>query len=477
MNVDKNIVPGILIAAPSSGSGKTTLSRGIMAALRARGLTVQPFKCGPDYIDTKYHGAACGRASVNLDLFMATDEHVRGLYNHYTSLSEPDCGGRRCDVAVVEGMMGLYDGYKRGEGSSAAVAMTLGLPVLLVVDARSTGFSVAPLLKGMKEFDHRLEVAGVIFNRVGSERHAAMMREAAEAAGVECLGCVPRCSEVEQASRYLGLDFDRSAVEDGLEILADIIRRHVDLERLLEIMHLPAHVSADDAPAWAKDSKDHKDSKDYEVLDEVPWRVMAVAFNNESFSFVYREHLDMLARYGRVVMFDPEADEVIPPGTELLYLPGGYPERHAEALEAAAKCRGSIREYAARGGRIIAECGGMMYLCGSMLLDGEPASAEMVGVLPMEVTARKTDRRLRLGYRSVVFDEALKGAVLRGHEFHYTKLTDPHLLPSAATVTDARGADVDSPIYLTGSTVASYTHLYWGMCDLPGMLINDFKQN
>lgn len=474
MNVDKNIVPGILIAAPSSGSGKTTLSRGIMAALRARGLTVQPFKCGPDYIDTKYHGAACGRASVNLDLFMATDEHVRGLYNHYTSLSEPDCGGCRCDVAVVEGMMGLYDGYKRGEGSSAAVAMTLGLPVVLVVDARSTGFSVAPLLKGMKEFDHRLEVAGVIFNRVGSERHAAMMREAAEAAGVECLGCVPRCSEVEQASRYLGLDFDRSAVEDGLEILADIIRRHINLDRLLEIMHAPVHVSDRDFPTWAKDINDTDGLGDRDCRNT---KVIAVAYNNESFSFVYREHIDILSLHGRVVMFDPEADESLPAGTELLYLPGGYPERHAEALEAAAKCRGSIREYAARGGRIIAECGGMMYLCGSMLLDGEPASAEMVGVLPMEVTARKTDRRLRLGYRSVMFDDRLYGAELCGHEFHYTRLTDPDRIPSAATVTDARGAEVDSPIYLTGSTVASYTHLYWGMCDLPGMLINDFKQN
>ncbi len=463
MNGDAHMVPGLLIAAPSSGSGKTTLSRGIMAALKTRGLTVQPFKCGPDYIDTKYHGAACGRPSVNLDLFMASPEHVRGLYNYYTN-----CCSTPCDVAVVEGMMGLYDGYVRGDGSSADVAMTLGLPVVLVVDARSTGFSVAPLLKGMKDFDGRLEVAGVIFNRVGSERHAAMMREAAEAAGVECLGCVPRCRDVEQASRYLGLDFDRSAVEEGLEILADIVRRHVDLERLTEIMHAPRYVNADDLPAWASGGASGMDAR-----LQGSGGVIAVASNDESFSFIYQEHLDILARHGRVVMFDPEVDEAIPCGAELLYLPGGYPEKHSEALEAAVKCRESISDYASRGGRIIAECGGMMYLCRRILLDGEPDAARMVGVLPMEVTARQVDRKLTLGYRSVRFGDGLSGAELRGHEFHYTRLTDPHLLPSVAMVTDARGVETDSPVYRLSSTVASYTHMYWGMCDLPGLMLND----
>ena len=187
-----------LIAAPASGSGKTTVARGVMALLTARGYSVQPFKCGPDYIDTKFHEAVCGRPSVNLDTFMATPDHVRELFWRY---------GADADVCVVEGMMGLFDGYDRDRGSSSEVARVLGLPVVLVVDAKRAAYSMAALLQGFIRFRDDVRIAGVIFNKVGSERHFQMLQQVCDDLGVACLGYLPKSATQEQGSRYLGLDF------------------------------------------------------------------------------------------------------------------------------------------------------------------------------------------------------------------------------------------------------------------------------
>ena len=181
-----------LIAAPMSGSGKTTIARGLMAAFRRMGLTVQPFKCGPDYIDTKFHEMVCGRPSVNLDTFMASPSHARILYNRYSE---------GADVSIVEGMMGMYDGYDRDRGSSAEIARVLGLPVVLVVNARSAAYSVAPLLQGFIRFRDDVRVAGVIFNQVGSPRHAAMLRQVCDDLGIVCFGCMPKSKDLELGSR------------------------------------------------------------------------------------------------------------------------------------------------------------------------------------------------------------------------------------------------------------------------------------
>ena len=215
-----------IIAAPTSGSGKTTIAQGLMALLTKKGYRVQPFKCGPDYIDTKFHEAVCHRPSINLDTFMATPEHVQELFVHY---------GSDADVCIVEGMMGLFDGYDRDKGSSAEIARVLDIPVVLVVDAKSAAYSMAPLLSGFINFRKDIRIAGVIFNKVGSGRHFKMLQQVCDDIGVECLGYLPKSSSLETGSRYLGLDFSQ---QSGSEELVLMLERFIDLERLKTVSHL-----------------------------------------------------------------------------------------------------------------------------------------------------------------------------------------------------------------------------------------------
>lgn len=209
-----------LIAAPTSGSGKTTIARGLMALLTKKGMKVQPFKCGPDYIDTKFHEAVCGRPSVNLDSFMATPDHIRELFTRY---------GAEADVCVVEGMMGLFDGYDREKGSSYEIARILNLPVVLVVDAKSAAYSMAALLSGFIHFREDVRMAGVIFNKVGSEKHFSMLQQVCEDLNVECLGYLPKEASLEQGSRYLGLDFSEEAEQQEL---IKLLEEHVKWQKI-----------------------------------------------------------------------------------------------------------------------------------------------------------------------------------------------------------------------------------------------------
>ena len=452
-------IPQFLIAAPTSGSGKTTVSRGLMVLFVKKGLKVQPFKCGPDYIDTKYHEAVCGRPSINLDTFMAFPEHVGGLYARYSA---------DADVAVVEGMMGMYDGYDRDRGSSAEVARLLGIPVVLVVDAKSAAYSMAPLLSGFINFRPDIRIAGVIFNRVGSLRHYRMLQEVCEDLNVTCLGYLPKQKELEQESRHLGLDFSRSKETEGLDMLAGLLEEHVDWELLLSTTGLPL-------PAAAVEEKP--------VLSEPGKLHISVARNEESFSFLYAEHLDILRRMGTVTFFNPEQDRAIPQETDLLYLPGGYPENRLEELAGARLARESIRSYIEAGGRTLAECGGMIYLSQSVLSDGDTDGGsagscvgnignEMVGVLPFSITNERKRRRLTLGYRKFGYN----GWRLKGHEFHYTQFAVPgtdgkeggvcSLPPSIAQVYNAKGEKVTTPVFRYKNLIASYTHLYWGEVDV-----------
>ena len=213
--------PAFLIAAPSSGSGKTTIARGLMSLFRMKGLTVQPFKCGPDYIDTKFHEAVCGRPSINLDTFMASAEHVRGLFEVY---------GSGADVCVVEGMMGLYDGYDRDRGSSAEIARVLDIPVVLVVDARSAAYSTAALLSGFLHFRDDVRFSGIIYNNVGSDKHLRILRQVCDDLEVSCLGYLPRTAALQQSSRYLGLDFSTRA---ETRLLVELLDEHVEWQKLI----------------------------------------------------------------------------------------------------------------------------------------------------------------------------------------------------------------------------------------------------
>lgn len=411
---------GFLIAAPASGSGKTTVARGLMALFTGMGYKVQPFKCGPDYIDTKFHAAVCGRPSVNLDTFMASEEHVCELF---------DCYGDDVDVCIVEGMMGLFDGYDRDHGSAAQIARVLGLPVVLVVDAKSAAYSMAALLQGFINFRADVHIAGVIFNRVGSARHFAMLQQVCDDLGVECYGYLPKNASLEQDSRYLGLDFSKKPENQQL---IELLKTHVQWQRLLKLTNDDVAYAA--SPCMKPNHMDRT----------------LIARNGESFSFVYQENIDALQN---VSFFDPETEVPCLDNVDLLYLPGGYPEKHLEALVKAEATRRAINEYAERGGRIIAECGGMMYLCEKIVTDD--GEFPMCGVLPYNITARKADRRLSLGYRRFMLD----GKEYRGHEFHYTQFLDV-MPPSVVQVYNAKGEPVPTPVIRHKNVLASYTHLY-----------------
>ncbi len=413
-----------------SGQGKTTVARGLMALFEQKGLKVQPFKCGPDYIDTKFHERVCRRPSINLDSFMASEPHLRQLYRQKTA---------GADVSIVEGMMGLFDGYDRDRGSSAEIARILQLPIVLVVDARSAAYSMAALLSGFIHFQSDLQFAGVIFNKVGSPRHYDMLRQVCYDLHIDCLGYLPRQSQLEQASRYLGLDFSAQSESNAL---VELLEKHVDWQRLLS--------TGPENANYPDNTESSGLSSGFSEISEAP-RVL-VARNSESFSFLYHEHLE---QWRHATFFDPETEVPSLDDIDLLYLPGGYPEKHLEALAAASDTRQAIRHYAAQGGRILAECGGMMYLCQSIVTDEGEHS--MCGVLPYRIGARRQDRKLSLGYRQL----RLGNLQLRGHEFHYTQFLDA--LPASITqVYNAKGEPVSTPVFRQGNVIASYTHLYWG---------------
>ena len=423
---------GFLIAAPHSGSGKTTLARGLMALYRSKGYVVQPFKSGPDYIDTKFHERVCGRPSVNLDSFFASEEHLRELFVRYSE---------DADIAIVEGMMGLFDGYNRDRGSSAEIARILDLPIVLVVDARSAAYSMAASLQGFIQFRPGLTYAGVIFNKVGSERHAQMLREVASEVGMKCLGCVPKSAELETGSRYLGLDFSLLPPKEGTLSPDKICEENINWE--LIIRSTCYNIGNNLNVAYASS------------LGGGRGRFL-VARNAESFSFLYQETIDRLAALGDIVFFNPEFDSSLPLGEGeggVLYLPGGYPEKHLEALVANEACRKAVKDFAEQGGRIVAECGGMMYLCESIVTD--EGEYPMCGVLPYKISARKVDRKLSLGYRQFTFD----GKEYRGHEFHYTQFLG-QTPSSVVQAYDAKGRPVPTPILRYKNVLASYTHIY-----------------
>lgn len=452
--MERNI-PQFLIAAPTSGSGKTTVSRGLMALLAKKGLKVQPFKCGPDYIDTKYHTAVCGRPSINLDTFMASKEHVSELYARYSA---------DADASIVEGMMGMFDGYDRDRGSSAEIAKLLNIPVVLVVDAKSAAYSMAPLLSGFINFRPEMRIAGVIFNRVGSQRHYEMLQEVCDDLKITSFGYLPKQKGLEQESRHLGLDFSRSKETDALDLLTDLLEKKVDWQLLLEKTTLPL------PEVQEEQQKETEKNGGLRIL---------VAHNEESFSFLYEEHLAILRRLGTVSFFNPEHNRPISPNTDLLYLPGGYPEERITELNKAWRTKKSICEYVEAGGKVLAECGGMIYLSQAIIKDGssdEPGgnydSERMVGVFPFYISNERDCRKLSLGYRQFDYN----GQHLRGHEFHYTTFKkwyddagnfDYFRLPSSiAQVYNAKGQPVATPVFRYKNVIASYTHLYWGEIDV-----------
>jgi cobyrinic acid a,c-diamide synthase len=433
----------IVIAAPASGSGKTTVATGLMAALRGRGTRVAPFKVGPDYIDPGYHALACGRPGRNLDAVLVGEHRIGPLFAH---------GSRDAELAVVEGVMGLFDGRigpaghaEVAEGSTARIAALLGAPVLLVVDARGHSQSLAALLHGFATFRSGTRLAGVVLNQVGSERHEQVLRQACEEVGLPVLGALPRRDSLAVPSRHLGLV---TAAEHGgsalaaVDAMAELVARHVDLDAV----HAAARPVAVAGSAWSAGT---------EVGEPVPGRPVVAVAGGPAFTFGYAEHAELLAAAGaEVAVVDPLRDTALPPGTRGLVLPGGFPEEHGAALSANHALRAEVAALARSGAPVHAECGGLLYL--SRELDGHP----MCGVL--EGGSAMT-RRLRLGYRDAV---ALSGSPLfaegtrvTGHEFHRTVLT-PRAGASAAWHWTAPGGGGGPEGHVVGGVHASYLHLH-----------------
>ncbi|MFJ4803587.1 cobyrinate a,c-diamide synthase [Streptomyces murinus] len=438
--------PRLVVAAPSSGSGKTTVATGLMAAFAARGLAVSPHKVGPDYIDPGYHALATGRTGRNLDAYLCGPELVAPLFLH---------GARGCDIAVVEGVMGLYDGAA-GEGelaSTAQVAKLLGAPVVLVVDASAQSRSVAALVHGFVSWDPQVRVGGVILNKVGSARHEELLREALDSVGVPVLGALRRARPVETPSRHLGLvpvAERRALAVSAVSEMAELVSHGCDLPALEALARTAGAVPGGAAP-WTPDlSPTHDDPS---ASAEGPRPRIAVA-GGPAFTFSYAEHTELLTAAGaEVVTFDPLRDEGLPEGTAGLVIGGGFPEVYAAELSANEPLRKAVAELALSGAPVAAECAGLLYLCRE--LDGSP----MCGVL--DATARMT-QRLTLGYRDAVAvgDSVLAaaGARMRGHEFHRT-VVEPGA--GAAPAWGIRGRERRVEGFVQRGVHASYLHTHW----------------
>ncbi|WAL94755.1 cobyrinate a,c-diamide synthase [Streptomyces sp. Je 1-369] len=447
------MVARLVIAAPSSGSGKTTVATGLMAAFSAAGLAVSPHKVGPDYIDPGYHALATGRPGRNLDAYLCGPDLVAPLFAH---------GAAGCDLAVVEGVMGMYDGAA-GQGelaSTAHVAKLLRAPVVLVVDASSQSRSVAALVHGFASWDPEVRVAGVILNKVGSDRHESLLREALDESGVPVLGALRRAAQVQTPSRHLGLvpvAERRGDAVESVAALASRVREGCDLDALLALARSAPSLSGeawDPVAAVSPASPSPSSSAGRAESSATPERPLVAVAGGPAFTFSYAEHAELLAAAGAdVVTFDPLHDEQLPDGTAGLVIGGGFPEVYAPELSANDVLRKAVAELARSGAPVAAECAGLLYL--SRELDGKP----MCGVL--DAGARMSER-LTLGYReAVAVSDSVLAAVgtrMRGHEFHRTVM-EPGAGPVPAWGLHRPERRVEG--FVQGNVHASYLHTHW----------------
>lgn len=431
---------GIVIAGTHSGCGKTTVTLGVMAALRKKGLTVQPFKTGPDFIDAGLHGLATGRVSRNLDQWMCGPDYVAACFRRHAA----DAG-----IAVVEGVMGMYD----GDCSTAGLARLLQAPVILVVDAYGMAESAGAVVRGFAGFGGDSgypKLAGVIFNRVASEKHYARLKSSVRDAPV--LGYLPREQDFEIPHRHLGLSVaeEQPLAAGTIDRLADTVLEHIDIDLVLRNTEVRAR-QADHSEALGRE-RDVRIGRHFRL---------AVA-RDKAFNFYYEDNLDLLRDAGaEIIRFSPLADPAVPHGADAVYIGGGYPELHAEALSRNASMLRSIRTWADAGKPLYAECGGLMYLS-DCIRNFDDTLFAMAGVFPFETRMMK---KPRLGYREIILNEACvlggKGEKVRGHEFHYSEITGG-AAGSVYSMCDSRGISLPVEGYRRKNTLASYVHVHFG---------------
>jgi cobyrinic acid a,c-diamide synthase len=442
---------GIVVAGTHSGCGKTTITLGILAALKKKGYKVQSFKAGPDFIDTGLHKLVTGRTSRNLDLWMCGSDYVQECFQRHTS---------DADIAVIEGVMGMYD----GNHSTADLAAALGLPVVLVVDAYGMAESAGAIVKGFTDYgNHRGNkarlapaLAGVIFNRVASERHYIRLKESVQ--GVPVLGYLPRNLEFKIPHRHLGLVVAEESPIDSAEIdrLADAILDHVDVDLIVR------------KSKRAKERKEKNSTQQNKTSGLTSLRTsslkIAVAYD-KAFCFYYEDNLDLLKNEGaEIVTFSPLSDNNIPEGIDALYIGGGYPELHAAKLSANISMLESVNDFACRDGTVYSECGGFMYLTEG-IYDLDNVFHSMAGVFPFET--RMTKGRAGLGYREAVLKvDSVLGQMdssIRGHEFHYSEIVKSgQHTDSIYMVKDGSDNYIYEEGYRVKHTLGSYIHIHFG---------------
>ncbi|KHF40759.1 cobyrinate a,c-diamide synthase [Halalkalibacter okhensis] len=435
----------VVIAGTGSGVGKTTVTIGLMSALKMRGLTVQGFKCGPDYIDPSYHTAVTNRASRNLDSWMLTKETVLDIFTH---------GSKGADLSILEGVMGFYDGKnpETNEGSTAEISMITKSPVILVVNCSSMARSAAAIVKGFQLFDDGPNIVGVIANQVGSEGHFHLVKKAIEQeCHIPVIGYLKRELDIEIPERHLGLipSIERGELDSFFAKLGELITQTVDLDQLLELS------KAEPISGHAQSSL-FKSSKRKIVK-------IAVA-KDAAFNFYYRENLEMMEAKGiEIVYFSPLADEGLPDEVDGLYIGGGFPEEFASELAQNIKPKQTIKAAIENGLPTLAECGGFMYLTKS-LETTEKTKHEMVGIIPGKVQMHS--RLAALGYREIngLNDNyLLEDNRAKGHEFHYSSFSSADSQWQYAYETKGmRGTNKEG--YLAENLVAGYTHFHFASC-------------
>lgn len=415
----------LLLAAPTSGAGKTTLTLGLLRAFKHAGLTVRGAKSGPDYIDPQFHQAASGHTCFNLDAWAMPPNRIRHL-------------ARDSSPLLIEGAMGLFDGAPPdGKGASADLARILGIPVVLIVDAAKTAQSIAPLVAGFAGFSSDVEIAGILLNRVGSDRHENILRAALAPTGIPVLGAIHRSKLLERPSRHLGLvqASEHSDLERFLDAAAQKVATRVDLDTLLDLARPMATTSA--TPKLAP-----------------PAQQIAVA-RDDAFAFSYPHILKDWRDLGaEIQFFSPLNDDPVPK-TDFIFLPGGYPELHAQTLANAEVFSNSMQKSARAGTQIYGECGGYMTL-GDGFIDASGQRHKMLGLLPLETSFEK--RKLHLGYRNLVASSGPFKGAFKGHEFHYATTLSAKA-PPLFEVTDAEGTILEPAGQFLENIAGSFAHI------------------
>ncbi|WP_298545237.1 cobyrinate a,c-diamide synthase [uncultured Aquimarina sp.] len=431
-----------IIAAPSSNAGKTTVTLGLLRLFKQKDIAVQPFKVGPDYIDPKFHELASGKVGVNLDLFMMDQNEINTSLNFY---------GQHAEINCIEGVMGLFDGAKKDKGSTAEMSKKLQIPVLLVVDAKAVAYSVAPLIQGFVNFDKEVKIMGVVFNRVGSERHYTMLKEACEDINVKCFGYVSNLKNIEIPSRHLGLNIrDIEKFDSVIDRIATELDKTVDWKAILEA------------------SKEVKPRVISEKKLTTNNNIKFAVAKDEAFNFIYPQNIAAMQALGEVTYFSPLNDAMLP-DCDFVYVPGGYPESYLKELSNNTEMLLNIKEFAQNNGQIYAECGGMMYL-GKAIISEDNEAFKMVNYFDFESTI--ANKKLHLGYRV----SKINGHTFKGHEFHYSSLIHDNETGIPATILNARDGETNTKIHKKNKVMGSYVHHYFGTSGILLQLINEINK-